>query len=75
MNVDPMQNETAVDSAAPAPSGQSDVGTAISNVLRQPAFIITAGALLVAAIFLNFAVSFLQIHFKKEPALIPPRSI
>jgi len=53
-----------------APKDKSDVGAAVANVLRQPAFLIVAGALLVAAFFLNVAVGYMQIHFKKEPVVL-----
>jgi hypothetical protein len=52
------------------PASPNEVGTAIGNVLRQPAFLVTAGALLVAAVFLNVAVGYLQLHFKKEPVAL-----
>jgi hypothetical protein len=40
---------------------------ALKRVLRQPAFVVAAGLLLVAAIGLNAAVGSLKLHFKKEP--------
>ena len=48
----------------------SEVGSALSNVLRKPAFLIVAGVLLVAALGLNGAVNFMQLHFKKEPVAL-----
>lgn len=45
-----------------------DFGKAAANVLRRPAFIIAAVVLLLAAVGLNAAVNFMQLHFKKEPA-------
>jgi hypothetical protein len=41
-------------------------GRALTRVLRQPAFLVVAGVLLVAAIGLNAAVNFMSLHFKKE---------
>ncbi len=70
MSLDPNQDpQDALTSneAGSVESGQSDVGTALGNVLRQPAFLVTAGVLLLAAVFLNVAVGYMQLHFKKEP--------
>ena len=64
-NHDPAAQAAEVDALSqPAPSS---IGTAVGNVLRQPAFLVTASVLLLAAVFLNVAVGFMQLHFKKEP--------
>jgi hypothetical protein len=45
---------------------QASVGSALGRVLRQPTFLIAVVVLLTAAIGLNAAVNFMQLHFKKE---------
>jgi hypothetical protein len=43
------------------------VGQALGRAFKQPAFVIVVVLLLAAALGLNAAVSFMQLHFKKEP--------
>jgi len=49
------------------PPPAATVGEAIGRAFRQPAFVIVVVLLLAAALGLNAAVSYLQLHFKKEP--------
>src|SRR5262249_3574788 len=49
------------------PPASTDIGEALGRAFKQPAFIIVVVVLLVAALGLNFAVSYMKLHFKKEP--------
>jgi hypothetical protein len=46
---------------------QQSIGRALKTLLRQPAFLIVAGVLLISAISLNAATEYLQLYFKKMP--------
>lgn len=48
----------------------SNVGVITKSLLRQPAFVVVAAILLIAAVSLNGATQFLQLHFRKLP--VPP---
>src|SRR5436189_5861736 len=48
----------------------SDISRALSNVLRQPSFLVVVVILLISAIGLNAAVNFAKIYFKKEPVAL-----
>jgi len=50
----------------PAPPSAASVGGAVARAFRQPAFVVVVVILVVAALGLNAAVSFMQLHFKKE---------
>lgn len=52
--------------AAAGSEGGGSFARAFGNVVRQPAFVIVAAVLLVAAVGLNVAVSSMKLHFKKE---------
>lgn len=69
-SVDATDGANARAAVGAAKEGGSSVGKAVGNVIRQPAFLVAAGALLIAAFFLNFAVGYMQIHFKKEPVAL-----
>lgn len=45
----------------------ASIGTSFRALLRQPAFIIVGGILLISAISLNAASQFMQLHFQKLP--------
>jgi hypothetical protein len=54
-------------SASSFPEPQPTVGAAIGRVLRQPPFLVVVIIMVAAALGLNAAVGYLQLHFKKEP--------
>lgn len=62
---------------APFPPGHgpSPVWASVRRVLRQPRFIAAAAVLLVSAVGLNAATSFLQLHFRKVAVPLPVRSL
>ena len=45
----------------------STIGAAVARVLRQPPFLVVVIIMVAAALGLNAAVGYLQLHFKKEP--------
>jgi hypothetical protein len=76
MSDDPSTNE-----ASSAPQQQPpSISAAVARVFRQPPFLVAVVILVAAALGLNAAVGYLQLHFKKEPVplakalnLIPDR--
>jgi hypothetical protein len=48
-----------------------DFAMATGRVLKQPAFLIVCGILLLAAVTLNASVHYMQLYFKKEPVPQP----
>jgi hypothetical protein len=66
--------ETAVPPETPAPlveptesPSAPTFGSALVRAFRQPTFVVVVAVMLTAALGLNAAVSFMQLHFKKEP--------
>jgi hypothetical protein len=58
--------------AAPSPS----IGQTLGRVFRQPPFVVVVAILVLAALGLNTAVGYLQLHFKKEAVpLVKPLSV
>src|SRR5438034_3684808 len=57
-------------------SSQPSIGSVVARVFRQPSFVVVVVILLAAALGLNTAVGYLQLHFKKEPVpLAKPLSV
>ena len=53
-----------------AGKSSSPVLAGLKQLLRRPSFVVVAGVLLLAAVTLNAATEFLQLHFKKLPVEI-----
>jgi hypothetical protein len=49
----------------------NDIATAARRILKQPAFLIVCGILLLAAVTLNASVHYMQLYFRKEPVAQP----
>ena len=84
MSDDMSTNSLTPDPSTPASPGeqpsQPSLGSVVARVFRQPPFLIAVIILVAAALGLNAAVGYLQLHFKKEPVplakalnLIPDR--
>lgn len=56
-----------IEKTPPATPHPTDWKVALARVVRQPAFVLVAVVMLVAAVGLNASVQFLKLHFKKEP--------
>src|SRR5438093_11800196 len=63
---DPMNQSAAGRFEASPPPPPPGIGSALGRVFRQPPFVVVVAILVVAALGLNTAVSYLQLHFKKE---------
>jgi hypothetical protein len=61
---------------ASEPQEAPTIGTALARVFRQPPFVVVVAILVIAALGLNTAVSYLQLHFKKEAVpLVKPLGV
>jgi hypothetical protein len=58
---------TTTKNSTPSAQEPASIGAAVARVLRQPPFLVVVIIMVAAALGLNAAVGYLQLHFKKEP--------